>query len=78
VRISTAELLDAWRAAERGLGVMEPGSPDEIELTRVRDDARELYRERFDQINGHGSFDSDESSPGRRNWSEISADEVGS
>jgi hypothetical protein len=57
---------------------MEPGSPDEIELTRVRDDARELYRERFDQINGHGSFDSDESSPGHRNWSEISADEVGS
>jgi hypothetical protein len=76
VRISTAELLDAWRAAERALADIEPGSADEIELTRVRDDARELYRERFDQINGHGAFDSGQASTEQREWPEIRPDEA--
>lgn len=58
VSISTVELLEAWRAAERALRDVEPGSPDEVDLTSARDDARALYRDRFDQINGKGSFDS--------------------
>jgi hypothetical protein len=47
---STAEILDRWRAVERQLDDLEPGSPESVrlfaEFERLRDEYLGVFRER--------------------------------
>lgn len=47
---STAEILDRWRAVERQLDDLEPGSPESVrlfsEFERLRDEYLAVFRER--------------------------------